>query len=278
VLVYDIRGPVSVTDAAKKAGLSTPGARKAFEALEELGIAIRVGTGRAQKFGPRIDNPFLAPLRQLFEKEHKQYEDLILELRRAVAMPEVRDAWIRDLPSESSQTLELDVIAETKALSWIGSELRSRLLQTEKRYDLIIELNVLTRADSPTVDNNAIVLWTSGDAAGSKRTTGIQTHEKSSERSLKMAGAIAGLIKKDPSLVRRALQYTNRLLREGQGTANSDIGDWRQLLETYSPERLRDLLVSHSSRAERLRRSSPFFAVLTPDERDQLMKVMESKQ
>jgi hypothetical protein len=64
-------------------------------------------------------------------------------------------------------------------------------------------------------------------------------------------------------------------VREGQGTANSDIGEWRQLLEAYSPERLRELLVSKSSRADRLRRSSPFFAILTPDERDRMMKEME---
>ncbi|MDP2401686.1 MAG: hypothetical protein Q8M66_06880 [Actinomycetota bacterium] len=59
--------------------------------------------------------------------------------------------------------------------------------------------------------------------------------------------------------------------------ATGDIAEWRQLLETYSPERLRDLLVSRSSRAERLRRSSPFFAVLTPDERDRVVQAPEPR-
>jgi hypothetical protein len=110
---------------------------------------------------------------------------------------------------------------------------------------------------------------------GADRILGAQTHSESEERSLRMSRALAELIRTDPSLVQRALQYTNRLLREGQGTANSDIGEWRQLLEAYSPERLRELLVSKSSRADRLRRSSPFFAILTPDERDRMMKEME---
>jgi hypothetical protein len=258
------------------AGLSTTGARKALETLEGLGVAVRVGTGRAQKFGPKVGNPYSALLRQLFEKEQRQYEDLIKALRQAVAIPETRDAWIPDLPGESPQALEIDVVAETKAISWIGSELRSRLIRTEKRFDLIIELNIFTRADSPSVPDNAIVLWKSGDVPRIGRSPGDQTHAESAERSLRMARAIAELIKIDPSLVRRALQHTNRLLQEGQGTANSDIGEWRQLLETYSPERLRDLLVSRSSRAERLRHSSPFFAVLTPDERYRMIEGMES--
>jgi DNA-binding Lrp family transcriptional regulator len=278
VLVYDVDGPVSVTDAARMAGLSTTGARKALVALERLGVAVRVGTGRAQKYGPKVGNPHLLLLRQLFEQEQRQYEDLVQELRQAVAMPEIRDAWVRDPAGQSLLALELDVIAEAKAISWIGPELRTRLVGTEKRFDLIAEVNVFTRADSPGIPDNAIVLWASGDDARTDRSPGVQTHAESAERSLRMAQVIAEQLRSDPSLARRALQYTNRLLHEGQGTANSDIGEWRQLLETYSPERLRDLLVSTSSRAARLRRSSPFFAVLTPDERDRMMQAMGSKR
>lgn len=42
--------------------------------------------------------------------------------------------------------------------------------------------------------------------------------------------------------------------------ATADIAEWRQLLETYSTERIRNLLGPMSSRADRLRRISPFFA------------------
>ncbi len=276
VLIHDVGGPVSVTDAARMAGLSTTGARKALETLERRGIAVRVGTGRAKKFGPKSDDPYSTLFRRLFEMEQRQYDDLIQSLRRAVSLPEIRDAWIREPLAEHSRSLEIDVVAETKAVSWIGSELRSRLLRTEKQFDLIVELNVFTRADSHTPPDNAIMLWVSGDTDSANRPQGAQPHTASAERSLRMARAVAELIKTDPSLVRRALQYTDRLLQEGQGTANSDIREWRQLLETYSTERLRDLLVSRSSRSDRLRRSSPFFAILTPDERDRMMVEMES--
>jgi len=276
VLVHDVAGPVGVTDAAKAAGLSTVGARKALENLERLGMAERVGTGRAQKYGPKKANPYSDLLRQLFEQEQAQYEGMVQQLQRTMAaMPEVRDAWIDSVPGGSGRTLQLNVVAETKAISWIGPELRTRLIETEKQFDLIIEVAVSTRADNQEVPRGATVLWSSGDVVGADRIPGAQTHSESEERSLRMSRALAELIRTDPSLVQRALQYTNRLLREGQGTANSDIGEWRQLLEAYSPERLRELLVSKSSRADRLRRSSPFFAILTPDERDRMMKEME---
>lgn len=90
-----------------------------------------------------------------------------------------------------------------------------------------------------------------------------------------MARAVAELIRSDPSLTRRAAHHLSRLAEEGHGTAAGDVLEWRQLLETYAPERLRKFLVSDSSRAQRLRQSSPFLAVLSPQERDRLMGVME---
>jgi len=278
VLVHEVSGPAGVTKVANMAGLSPAGARKGLETLERLGVTDRIGSGRSRQFGLRPDNAYLAVLRRLFELEEKQYEDLIQELRRAVAMPEVREAWVRGLADGSSPALELDVVAETRALSWIGQELRTRLLETEKRFDLIVEVNVFTDADNLDVPDDAIVLWGYADRPPDTRSPGVLTHAESAERSLRVARVVAELIRSDPSLIRRALQHADRLLREGQGTSNAEIAEWKQLLETYSPERVRDLLVSESSRAQRLRRSSPFLAVLTPDEQDRVIREIESKR
>lgn len=276
VLVYDVNGTVSVTDAARMAGLSQVGVRKSMEILERLGVATRVGTGRAQKFGPKEGNPYLQLFRDLFSLEQQQHEELLRELRLAVGMPEIGNAWLRELSGDTSCALELSVITGAQSVSWISSELRSRLIKIEKRFNLIIEICIFTRADSPKMPDDAVLLWGAGDYIGNSRLLTNITRDESAGRSLRMARAIAELIKSDPSMIRRALHYTNRLLHEGQGTANSDIGEWRQLLETYSPERLRDLLVSKSSRAERLRRSSPFFAIMTAEERDRALQLMEA--
>ena len=278
VLVYDVNGPVGITEAAKMAGLSQPGTRKSMEVLERLGVASRVGTGRAQKFAPKEKNPYLTLFREIFSLEQRQHEELLQELRNAVGIPEIKNAWLRDIPIEPSHNLELIVVAETKTISWIGNELRVRVAKIEKQFNLLIEVNVFTRADNPKIPDDAVILWGISEGAEINRPLSIKTHTESEDRSLRMARAIAELIKSDTSLTQRAIYYTNRLLHEGQGMANNDISEWRQLLETYPPERLRELLVSKSSRAKRLRRSSPFFSVLTPEERDRMIKLMEDDQ
>ncbi len=88
--------------------------------------------------------------------------------------------------------------------------------------------------------------------------------------------AIAGLLDKNPSLIRRALRHIDRVLKDDPGSAAHDLEEWKAILGTYSLERTRDFLVAQSSRAERLRQSSPFFAVLTPPERDRVLELMES--
>ncbi|TDB39435.1 MAG: hypothetical protein D9V44_00205 [Actinobacteria bacterium] len=278
VIQHAVGGPVSVTDAARMAGLSRTGARKALEVLAGLGVIKRVGTGRAQKYGPAEDGFFSPGLIQLFQQEQQQYEELLGSLREAVGMPEIRNAWLSERVDLEERALELDVVVDTKVLSWIGPELRTRLMPTEKRFDIIIEFNAFTRADEPQLPADAVLIWGPGDEAAGERSSGALRYTDSVERSWRTAQAIAEMMKSDPSLARRALQYTNMLLREDQGTASGDLGEWRQLLESYSAERLRDLLVSRSSRADRLRRSSPFFAVLTADERDRLLEEIESRR
>lgn len=278
VLLYEVGGPVSVTDAARMSGLSRTGARKALEVLAGLGVVMRVGTGRAQKYGPTEDGAFAPQLNALFQQEQTQYEELFRSMAEAVGMPEVRHAWLSEHPDLDQRSLEIGVVVETSALPWIGPELRTRLIPIERRFDIIIEVNAFTRADGPQTPSDAVPIWGPTEETAGDRSPGPQVSTDSVERSWRTSQAIAEMMKSDPSLARRALQFTNMLLREGQGTANSDLGEWRQLLETYSGERLRELLVSRSSRADRLRRSSPLFAVLTPDERDRLMEDIEGKR
>jgi DNA-binding Lrp family transcriptional regulator len=278
VLVHEVEGPVGVTEAAKMAGLSPPGARKALERLAQAGIAVRVGTGRAQTYSLREGSPYTAALAQLFEQEQRQYDDLIQQLQQALNMPEVTAAWAERLPLDPAEALQITVIADTRAIPWIGTELRQRLSSIEREYDFIIEIAVFTRADAPSPEEEVVFLWGTDTESTDGRGAGAQGYAESAERSLRMSEAIADLIKSDPSLIRRARQHVDRLLHEGQGMANSDMSEWRLLLETYSPERLRDLLVSTSSRAERLRRSLPFFAVLTAEERDRVLKEAEMRR
>jgi hypothetical protein len=81
---------------------------------------------------------------------------------------------------------------------------------------------------------------------------------------------LAAVLEKDASLVRRAKDHIDRLLKENHGAAAKDLLEWRNILDTYSIRRLVQFLTSPSERAYRLRQSNPFFAVLSEAERKQL--------
>ena len=100
-------------------------------------------------------------------------------------------------------------------------------------------------------------------------------HSHREQRALRLSRGIAALLRSDPSLIKRAIRHIDRLLEDDQGAAGQDLLEWRQILQTYSVERLRDFITSQSSRAARLRQSSPFFAVLTAEERDALLHHIE---
>lgn len=277
VLVHDVEMPLGVADAARLAGLTPAGARKALERLGQSGLIERVGSGRAQKWGLKKNQAIIQALHHLFVEEHRRYEELVTGLQGAVALSEILSAWIERLPLGMAEPVNVSVVADGNAITWIQEELRARLIELEKEFNLIIEVAVFTRADTPTPGSDAVVLWGADVSHQSVARRRTQTHSEAEQRSLLMAEGIAELIRSDPSLIKRAVQHLNRLLREDQGTASGDIAEWRQLLEAYSPDRVRDLLVSASSRAQRLRQSSPFFAVLTPSERDRVMAGAERR-
>lgn len=112
---YEVDGAVSVADAARRSGLSTTGARQSLEVLERLGVVLRIGSGRTQIYGPTPGNPYTDLLLRLFETERRQFDDLLQALKTAVALPEIREAWIRDFPVDTPQALEIDVVAEARA-------------------------------------------------------------------------------------------------------------------------------------------------------------------
>ena len=88
---------------------------------------------------------------------------------------------------------------------------------------------------------------------------------------------LAEAIEQDTSLVRRAIEHADRLLKADQGTANRDIREWSDILKMYSIQRLSRFLTSSSERANRLRQSNPFFAILNTDELARLINNLEGQ-
>jgi len=87
---------------------------------------------------------------------------------------------------------------------------------------------------------------------------------------LTRARALATLVRERPELISRARRHVDRQLERDQGTATATLEEWRSILEMHSLSRMVKFLTSESARAQRLRQSSPFWAVLTPEERTRI--------
>lgn len=275
VFMCEVNASVSAPDVARLAGLTPAGARRALDRLLESGVVERVGSGRAVQYKLRDQDPLIQTLALLFEKEGERYDVLLSSLRSTLSgFPEIRAAWLHREPAGSGVPIEISVIVDVKAIDWIGEELRARLMKIEKDYDQIVEVNVFTRADSPVPGDDAEFIIAMEPDPG-LRGGPTQSHVVKDQRSLRMAQEIVRMMRSDPSLIMRARRHLDRLLHDEQGAATQALAEWRQLLETYSSRQIMQLLVSTSSRANRLRQSSPFFAVLTGEERDQVLASLE---
>jgi len=276
LLIHGTSSPLGVPRIARLSGLTPAGARKAIHRLTKAGLLDAIGSGRTVQYGVHKKNPIYQALYSLFCSEHDRYGNIMSSVRRAVTgIKEIRDAWLDPLPADDSQPLQLIIVSDIQAISWIGRELRARLTIIEKDFDITIEADIFTRADAPKPVSDSIPITSqAGNNAPSRHNRPI-SHQEAEERALHSSKIIAGYLVSDPTLVNRAKHYLDQLVHTEQGTATDDILEWKSLLEAYSTERLKKLLTSRNSRADRLRQSSPFFAVLTPEQRDYILKAMK---
>lgn len=185
-------------------------------------------------------------------------------------------AWIDASPGQLGEPLHIGVVGESESLSWVGDEIRHRIAAIEGAFELTIEVHKFTRADVPEVEWGEVTLLAGIPPTGVESTgRRASTHTDRDERALRMSQAIAQLLNHDPSLAKRAMRHVERMLEDEPGSASHDLREWRAILSRYSQERLLAFLVSATSRALRLRQSSPFFAVLSSDERDEVLQALE---
>jgi len=94
------------------------------------------------------------------------------------------------------------------------------------------------------------------------------THRLLEARSLAMHALIAAKLARDPSLLAKPRQNPENWSARWQH-APRWVHEWRQILELPWPQ-IAALITDPSERATRLRQSSPFAGVLTPEERSRI--------
>lgn len=280
LLADGVSGSISAPEASEKTGLTEAGARRALKRLARTGFVEQLGGGRAKRFRLNDADPLSGHLRVLFHAEYERHMDFVSRLREVLGgFPEIQVAWIDEAPTEAGHPLHIGFIAGVRALAYLSTEVRKRIVGIEEAFDIVIEIHPFSRAEAPDVPWETTVLLaghqTGAAAQGNRGTT---SHSTRLDRSVRISAAIAELLDRDPSLLRRAERHIELLLAREEGPASHDIQEWHGILAHYSRQRIKDFLVSDSARAQRLRQSSPFFAVLNVEEREVLLDVLEARQ
>jgi DNA-binding Lrp family transcriptional regulator len=284
VLANEVEGPLSATNAAKRAGLTLPGAHKALKRLHQSGFIVRVGGSRTHQYELRRSDKLVKAVLKLFQSEKERYEALISVIKDRIEkqVPYARAAWIQDFPDEFGEPLTIGILHETKCLANYIQELQKQLYQIERNFDITIELNGYTKADLPNLEAGEVTslygVLPFQDKFSREMYSTPRTHAERDQNMLEISRQLAEAIEHDTSLVRRAKEHVQRMLKSDFGAATKDIEQWRDILESYSIRRLSRFLTSTSERAIRLRQSNPLFAVLRSDERSRLLKGVGGNQ
>lgn len=279
VLATETDEPLSAPDAAERSGLTIRGTRKALKRLLQSGFVIHVGGGRRHQYALNRTDKLVKALSKLFQSEKSRYEALLSSIKEKLEkpIPHPRSAWIQDLPNEYGDPLLIGVLHETKSLANYIHRLRKQLNEVERNFDLTIEVNGYTKADVPSLNADEVTLLFGIMPFPDKHSREIHasakpsTHKEKDQHMLELSCKLAEAIEQDTSLVHRAKELVQRMLKKEHGSATKDIEEWRDILESYSIRRLSRFLTSTTDRANRLRQSNPLFAILSPDERNQLL-------
>jgi hypothetical protein len=105
---------------------------------------------------------------------------------------------------------------------------------------------------------------------GSQVARPFSDHIRIDERSIALHRAVAERIRGNPKLMEEAILNLQRHLKLSFSDSRKPVSplvEWQELLENQSLEETLDFMVSNSERAIRLRQSSPFAGILTPQER-----------
>lgn len=283
VMASEVEGPLTASDAAKRAGLTLPGAQNALERLFRSGFISRVGGGRKHQYEIRSSDILLKNILNLFQAEKDRYEQLITTIKKEIKnlIPPPHAVWIQSFPKEIGEPLTLGLLHETRHLTNCVHQLTTKLNQVENDFDLTIELEGYTKADISVQKLGSITaLYGFLPSFNSHKQNRIKkplTHREKDRRLNILSRKSAKAIEQDTALLKRAKEHIDRLLKEDQGTAARDLMEWRNILNTYSIQRLSRFLTSSSERANRLRQSNPFLAVLDFDEKSHPVDGLENQ-
>jgi DNA-binding transcriptional ArsR family regulator len=274
---------------AKRAMLGRTSIYPALRELERTGVVEFIGAGARKLVQLRERYPLSRTLRELFRAEARRFDALTVALRELLsALPRAPiSAWIDHGGEnlESTDTLTLYLVARPEELDTLTDYLNDRLADVERKYDVHIAVHGLTRSEletlhrTPLATLNTVVLLggvppvalLERSRPAANRST-LVSHDEHDTRSRRLAVAIAAKIRRDPGLIAIAEDRVKRRAREASPRERRELTEWIRVLSTMSPARLQRFLLENSERAVRLRQTLPALNLLSPVERDAVVR------
>jgi hypothetical protein len=103
-------------------------------------------------------------------------------------------------------------------------------------------------------------------------TSTLVSHDEHEAGSRRLALAIAAKIRRDPGLIPIAEDRVKHRVREAGPRERRELTEWIRILSTMSPARLQRFLLENSEHAVRLRQTLPALNLLSPLERDAVVR------
>ncbi len=94
-----------------------------------------------------------------------------------------------------------------------------------------------------------------------------RSHDWIDQRSLALDREIAEMLRQNPGLLEKAKCNLNRRIQQREPEVLVVMHEWRDILCNWPLEKILALLTAFDEDARRLRQSSPFCGILTPERR-----------
>ena len=281
------RTSLTAGELAKSAALGRTSIYPALRQLERAGVVEFIGAGSQRLVQLRDRHPLSRILRNLFRTEDRRFEALTVALRELFSDLPHRpmSAWVDETADDAQggDTLRLHVVARPEELQNIVDYLNAHLTDVERKYDVHIAVHGLTRSELDTLRSlgtlSTVVLiagvppvaLTARSRSAASDSTFV-SHDVHDARSRKLALAIAAKIKRDPGLIAIAEDYIKRRAQQASPRERRELTEWIRILSTMSPARLQRFLAEDSERAVRLRQTLPALNLLSPAEREAVIR------
>jgi DNA-binding transcriptional ArsR family regulator len=276
--------PISAAELARRAQLQRSSVHRALKLLAGLGTVSFVGTAPHRQVSLADGSPLTKPIRALFGAERSRYEELLAGLKRAATRidPPPTAVWVEgsvargvDQPGDA---VIVCVLGNPRDIDEGAEALREAIQSLERKLDVTIEVRGRTLADLEAKSNDlgdelrhAIPIFGIPPMGLLKRYRGdwekrnIRMHGDHDARSLALGKKIADRLAQDPSLIARARAHIRIRWSKASGRERKELEEWRRILDTATPARLRKILSDPGERGTRLRQTLPFLGVVGKD-------------